>query len=258
MTYCVGIMVDEGLVFTSDSRTNAGVDQLSTYSKLFTYGIEGERSFVIMTAGNLATTQAVIAQLSSDIKKGFLPNLYSVTDMVEAAEYVGQVSLAQQQKHSSMTGGGSLIDASATFIFGGQIIGEEPKLFMIYPAGNFISATVENPYQQIGEVKYGRPILDRIIVQSTSLEVAALCSLVSMDSTMRSNATVGPPVEVLIYARDSFSLQRRFCFTADNPYLVELTSLWDNKLKEAFHELHQYNWAQTGQGNCLQQQQQQQ
>jgi putative proteasome-type protease len=257
MTYCVGVMVDDGLVFASDSRTNAGVDQLSTYSKLFTYGIEGERSFIIMTAGNLATTQAVISQLASDIRKGFLPSLYSVADMVEAAEYVGHVSQAQQQKHVSVASG-NLIDASASFIFGGQIRGEEPKLFMIYPAGNFISATVESPYQQIGEVKYGRPILDRIIVPSTPLEQAALCALVSMDSTMRSNATVGPPVEVLIYSRDSFSLQRRFCFTADNPYLIELTSLWDNKLKEAFHELHQYNWDETGHGGCLQTQHQQQ
>jgi putative proteasome-type protease len=257
MTYCVGILVNDGLVFASDSRTNAGVDQLSTYSKMFTYGIDGERSFIIMTAGNLATTQAVTSQLASDIKKGFLPNLHSVSDMVEAAEYVGQVSLAQQQKHVSVASG-SLIDASASFIFGGQIRGEEPKLFMIYPAGNFISSTAENPYQQIGEIKYGRPILDRIIVPSTPLKEAALCALVSMDSTMRSNATVGPPVEVLIYGRDSFMVNRRFCFTADNPYLQDLTSLWDNKLKEAFHELHQYNWDETGQGGCLQQQQLQQ
>lgn len=253
MTYCVGIMMDQGLVFVSDSRTNAGVDQLSTYSKMFTFGIDGERSFVLMTAGNLATTQAVTAQLASDIKKGFLPNLYSVTDMVEAAEYVGKVSLGQQQKHSSMAGG-SPIDASASFIFGGQIRGEEPKLFMIYPAGNFISATAENPYQQIGEVKYGRPILDRIIVSSTPLEEAALCAMVSMDSTMRSNATVGPPVEVTIYARDSFDLNRRFCFTADNPYLMELTSLWDNKLKQAFHELQPFNWDEPNRDGCKQQQ----
>ncbi len=253
MTYCVGMVMDEGLVFASDSRTNAGVDQLSTYSKMFTYGIDGERSFVLMTAGNLATTQAVTLQLASDIRKGNLPNLYSVTDMVEAAEYLGQVSLAQQQKHSSMASG-SPIDASASFIFGGQIRGEDPKLFMIYPAGNFISATAENPYQQIGEVKYGRPILDRIIVPSTRLEEAALCALVSMDSTMRSNATVGPPVEVTIYGRDTFHLNRRFCFTADNPYLVELTSLWDNKLKQAFHELHQFNWNESNRDGCKQQQ----
>jgi putative proteasome-type protease len=253
MTYCVGIMVDDGLVFASDSRTNAGVDQLSTYSKMFTYGIDGQRSFVLLTAGNLATTQAVTAKLKGDIKKGSLPNLHSVNDMVEAAEYVGQVSLAQQQKHVSIVGGNA-IDPSASLILGGQIAGSRPAIFMIYPAGNFISSTQENPYQQIGEIKYGRPILDRILVPQTPLEEAALCALVSMDSTMRSNATVGPPVEVLIYQRDSFQLGRRFCFPADDPYLAELKSIWDNKLKEAFHELHQYNWNESGQGVCVQQQ----
>jgi putative proteasome-type protease len=245
-------MVNDGLVFASDSRTNAGVDQLSIYSKMFTYGVEGERSFVIMTAGNLATTQAVTAQLSGDIRKGILPNLNSVCDMVEAAEYVGQVSLVQQQKHASVAGGNT-IDSSATFIFGGQIGNEAPVIFMIYPAGNFISSTTESPYQQIGEIKYGRPILDRIIVPQTPLEEAALCALVSMDSTMRSNATVGPPVEVLIYGRDTFTLKRRFCFPADDPYLSDLKSIWDSKLKQAFHELHQYNWNETGQGGCTSQ-----
>lgn len=250
MTYCVAILVDEGLVFASDSRTNAGVDQLATYSKMFTFGIEGERSFFILTAGNLATTQSVIAQINNDIKKGFLPNLYSVGDMVEAAEYVGQVSLSQQQKHVTAVAGNN-IDASASFIVGGQMLNEPPAISLIYPAGNFISATTENPYQQIGEIKYGRPILDRIITQQTPLEEAALCALVSMDSTMRSNATVGPPVEVLIYQRDTFSAQRRFCFSADDPYLTELKTIWDEKLKEAFHELHHYNWNEPSRGGCL-------
>lgn len=249
MTYCVAIKIDEGLIFASDSRTNAGVDQLATYSKMFSYGIEGQRSFILLTAGNLATTQAVTSQIANDIKRGFLPNLYSVSDMVEAAEYIGQLSVAQQQKHA-VGGANAGIDASASFILGGQVANDEPALFMIYPAGNFINATPESPYQQIGEVKYGRPILDRIIDRSTSLEEAALCALVSMDSTMRSNATVGPPVEVLIYRRDSFDIGRRFCFSADNPYLGELKMAWDEKIKEAFHELHRFNWSEPTQNGC--------
>lgn len=249
MTYCLAITVREGLVFASDSRTNAGVDQLATYSKMFTFGTEGERAFVLLTAGNLATTQSVIAQIKRDIKQAFLPNLNSCSDMVEAAEYIGQISLVQQQKHAGAVAGNP-IDASASFILGGQIAGAPPAVFMIYPAGNFITATPENPYQQIGEIKYGRPILDRIITEETHLEEAALCALVSMDSTMRSNATVGPPIEVLIYERDALRFDRRFCFQANDPYLLGLKTAWDQKLKEAFSELHRYNWSEPTQGEC--------
>jgi putative proteasome-type protease len=240
MTYCVAITVDKGLVFASDSRTNAGVDHLSTYTKMFTFGKEGERAFVVLTAGNLATTQSVIAQLKRDIKQGNVPNFNSVEDMTEAAEYLGQLSSAQQQKHVQ-TSAGSSFDASASFILGGQIAGENHRVFMIYPEGNFITATPENPYQQIGEIKYGKPILDRIISRETSLEEAALCALVSMDSTMRSNATVGPPIDVLLYEKDSLSVRRRFIFQADDPYLLELKAAWDQKIKEAFAELHSFN-----------------
>jgi putative proteasome-type protease len=245
MTYCLAITVEQGLVFASDSRTNAGVDHLSTYSKMFTFGAEGERAFVVLTAGNLATTQSVVAQLKRDIKYGNDPNLNTVDDLIEAAEYLGQVSSSQQQKHVT-TAAGASFDASATFILGGQIRGAPPGILMIYPEGNFISATVENPYQQIGEIKYGKPILDRIITQKTSLQEAALCSLVSMDSTMRSNARVGPPIEVLIYENDSLHLNRRFSFSADDPYLLELKVAWDQKLKEAFCELHRISWSEPG------------
>jgi putative proteasome-type protease len=234
-------MVDQGLVLASDSRTNAGVDQLSTYSKMFTFGIDGERAFVVLNAGNLATTQAVITQIKRDIKQMTPVNLFSVTDMNEAAEYLGQVSQTQQNKTLSSTAG-SNIDASASFILGGQIAGGRPEVFMIYSAGNFIAATKENPYQQIGEVKYGKPILDRIINAQTSLEQAATCAMLSMDSTMRSNATVGPPIEVLIYERDSLVLNRRFAFKADDPYLIGIKQAWDLKIKEAFSELLPYEW----------------
>ncbi len=241
MTYCVAVRVDEGLVFVSDSRTNAGVDHISTYSKMFTFGREGERSFVVLTAGNLATTQSVIQQIKRDIKQGINPNLMDVADMTEAAEYVGQLSASQQQKHSTAVAGGGF-DASASFILGGQIAGGTHRVYMIYPEGNFIKATAESPYQQIGEVKYGKPILDRIITRETPLEEATLAGLVSMDSTMRSNATVGPPIDVLLYEKDSFRLDRRFSLEADDPYLLEIKAAWDEKLKQAFAELRRYTW----------------
>jgi putative proteasome-type protease len=243
MTYCLAVTVDKGMVFASDSRTNAGVDHLSTYTKMFTFGHEGERAFVVLTAGNLATTQSVIAQLKRDIKQGNQPNFNSVQDLTEAAEYLGQLSSAQQQKHVQTSAGPSF-DASASFLLGGQIAGGPHGVFMIYPEGNFITATPENPYQQIGEIKYGKPILDRIIKRETSLEEAALCALVSMDSTMRSNATVGPPIDVLIYEKDGLSVGRHYVFQADDPYLLELKAAWDQKLKEAFSELHRFTWSE--------------
>jgi len=167
----------------------------------------------------------------------------TVESMTEAAEYIGQLSSSQQQKHSTAVAGGGF-DASASFILGGQVAGSSPRVYMIYPEGNFIKATAENPYQQIGEIKYGKPILDRIITRETSLEEAALAALVSMDSTMRSNATVGPPIDVLIYEKDSFSLGRHFTLQADDPYLLEIKAAWDEKLKEAFAELRRVNWSE--------------
>ena len=241
MTYCVAVRVDKGLVFVSDSRTNAGIDHLSTYSKMFTFGRPGERAFVVLTAGNLATTQSVIQQIKRDIKQGKSPSLMTVETMTEAAEYIGHLSSSQQQKHSTAVAGAGF-DASASFILGGQIAGSSHRVYMIYPEGNFIKATAENPYQQIGEIKYGKPILDRIISRETSLEEAALAGLVSMDSTMRSNATVGPPIDVLIYEKDSFKLNRHFTLQADDPYLLEIKSAWDEKIKEAFAELRRVTW----------------
>jgi putative proteasome-type protease len=244
MTYCVAITVNEGLVFASDSRTNAGVDQLSTYSKMFRFEDVGDRVFVLLTAGNLATSQAVVSQLRHDLKQNNEPNLRTAEHLIQAAEYVGSVSLGQQQKHHSEAAGSS-IDTSASFILGGQIAGGRAKIFMIYPEGNFISATEETPYQQIGEIKYGKPILDRIVRPETSLEDAALCALVSMDSTMRSNATVGPPIEVLIYRDNSLQFDQQTTFAADDPYLSSLASNWETALGAAFKKLPQYDWRGT-------------
>lgn len=236
MTYCVAITVDAGLVFCSDSRTNAGVDQISTYSKMYHYGIDGQRQFVIMSAGNLATTQAVISRIKKDIKELAPINLGNVETMNDAADYVGELSRAEQEKHTT---GGSVFEAS--FILGGQITGDKPRLMMIYPQGNHITTSKDTPYLQIGESKYGKPILDRILKPETGLDTSAMCALVSMDSTMRSNLTVGPPIELMLCSTDSFMLQHNR-FDEDDEYLRELKRSWDARIAEAFLQLPSINW----------------
>lgn len=240
MTYCLAISVKRGLVFTSDSRTNAGIDHVSTYSKMHTFGRDGERQFVLLSAGNLATTQGVVARLQRDIREGWEQNLFTVRDLTEAGDYVGSVSRAQQTK---VTGGGSAFEAS--FILGGQIGEEPPDILLIYPEGNHIRATEETPYLQIGESKYGKPILDRIIASATTLDQAALCALVSMDSTMRSNVTVGPPIELMVYHRDSLAPGEHLRLDHDSHYLRELKKSWEEGLKQAFRGLPPINWARA-------------
>ena len=236
MTYCVSIHVNEGLVFLSDSRTNAGVDQLSTFSKMFTFSVDGERSIVILTAGNLATTQAVIKRIGRDIDESAEDNLLAIESIDTVAAYVGKLNHDQQSKHANKAAGTKL-DVSASFILGGQIVGSMPELYLIYPEGNFIAATEQTPYHQIGEVKYGKPILDRIITADTTLQDAALCGLVSMDSTMRSNATVGPPIELLLYREDSLRLDCRRQYERDDQYLLSLRKAWEEELARGFRAL---------------------
>jgi putative proteasome-type protease len=237
MTYCLAIKLNAGLVFVSDSRTNAGVDQISTYSKMHTFGIDGQRQFCLLTAGNLATSQGIVNQLKHDINQGMPMSLMTMKTLEDAADYVGQVSVMQQQK----TGGGP--DFEASIIFGGQIQGAPPDVVLIYPQGNHISTSRTTPFLQIGESKYGKPILDRIIAPETALHTAVLCGLVSMDSTMRSNVTVGPPIEVLAYATDSYVLKNRLALDEDSDYLRELKRNWDARLKDAFRSLPHPAWA---------------
>jgi putative proteasome-type protease len=237
MTYCLAIKLNAGLVFVSDSRTNAGVDQISTYSKMHTFGINGQRQFCLLTAGNLATSQGIVNQLKHDINQGMPMSLMTMKTLEDAADYVGQVSVMQQQK----TGGGP--DFEASIIFGGQIQGAPPDVVLIYPQGNHISTSRTTPFLQIGESKYGKPILDRIIAPETALHTAVLCGLVSMDSTMRSNVTVGPPIEVLAYATDSYVLKNRLALDEDSDYLRELKRNWDARLKDAFRSLPHPAWA---------------
>lgn len=231
MTYCVAINVAEGITFCSDSRTSAGVDQINTYSKMFRFGQDGNRQFVILAAGNLATTQGVIAKLSKDIANQARINLNTVTDMGEAADYLGQISVEQQNK----TGGGQLYEAS--FLFGGQILGAPPQLMLVYPQGNYIKSSRQTPFLQIGESKYGKPILDRIIADDTDLNTAALCSIVSMDSTMRSNLTVGPPIEIQLYHANSLMAGEYYHLEEDSEYLRRIHQIWNERMLESFASL---------------------
>jgi len=238
MTYCVAIRVKAGIVFCSDSRTNAGIDQVSTYRKMYRFGTEGERQFAVLNAGNLATTQGVIAKIKRDIKEEKKHSLMTVANVGEAADYIGELSVNQQSKH---TASGATYEAS--FIVGGQVGDGKHQIALVYPQGNHITSSAETPYLQIGESKYGKPILDRILTVDTTLETAALCALVSMDSTMRSNLTVGPPIELQIYETDSLHLNRYWRFTEDSEYLRELHRAWDAKLTDAFRQLPPVNWS---------------
>ena len=231
MTYCVAISVGAGMVFCSDSRTNAGVDQISTYSKMFRFELGPERNFVVLTAGNLATTQSTMAQLKKDIRQQSAVNLSTVLSVGDAADYLGEVSKAVQDRHGLSSQGGF----QASFILGGQIAGMEHRIVLIYPEGNHITSSKDTPYLQIGEHKYGKPILDRILNNDTPLETAAICAVVSMDSTMRSNLTVGPPIEVQLYHANSFQLQPYYRLDEGSEYLRNVKRNWDARLKEAFN-----------------------
>lgn len=245
MTYCLALTVDAGLIFASDSRTNAGADQVSTYSKLHTFERPGERVFVLLTAGNLATTQAVLGRLRRDIEDGAALSLYTVRDMAGAAEYLGRINREEQEKHGeALTRAG--FTAEASFILGGQLHQQPPELLLVYPQGNFITTSAQTRYLQIGESKYGKPILDRIITRDTPLGDAARCALVSIDSTMRSNVTVGPPLEVIVYERDRLHFEHYLCLEADDPYLADLKAAWDDNIRRAFRDLPRFDWESAG------------
>jgi putative proteasome-type protease len=246
MTYCLGIALNSGLVFASDSRTNAGSDQVSQYGKMHTMGIEGERQFVLLSAGNLATTQAVLTHIRHELTDNPECHLCQARYMDEVADYIGAISREQQMRYTEAEGASAGFSPSVSFILGGQIRGEPPTLHLIYPEGNHITTSRATPYLQIGETKYGKPILDRVIDPETSLEDAARCALVSMDSTMQSNVTVGPPVEVLIYETDSLVQRRYMRFDEHHPYYFELRTKWADNIRTAFNALPPFNWESAG------------
>ncbi len=241
MTYCLAIQLEEGLVFCSDSRTNAGPDRLSTFSKMHRFEISAERQMVLLSAGNLATTQAVVGTLRRDLAAEAELSFATVPHLAAGADYVGMLSRSIQKKYAP-GGEEAGFNAEATFILGGQIKGLAPELYLIYAEGNHIHPSAQNPYLQIGEVKYGRPILDRIVRGNIKHEIAMRCALVSMDSTLRSNATVGPPVELLYMARDQIDGPHKYhSFNQNDPYLRAVRKAWNEEIVRAFGNLPSLN-----------------
>ena len=239
MTYCLSIATDAGLVFVSDSRTNAGVDAVSTYSKMYGFGVPGDRQFTILTSGNLATSQSVISRIKKDLKLDGT-HLFNIEHMTDVAEYIGEISRNEQGKTKSAE-----INVESYFLVGGQIGEQRHAVYMVYPQGNYISTSQDTTYLQIGESKYGKPILDRILSPGVSLETAAMCALVSMDSTMRSNLTVGPPIELSIYEAGSLEPGRYYRFDEDSEYLRQLKRSWEQALQDAFKNLPPVAWSAT-------------
>ena len=250
MTYCVGYWLEEGLVLASDSRTNAGVDYISTYSKMHVFQPGPDRLFVLLAAGSLATTQAVVSTIRRDLDQGFEMSEASRGDLrhcdylFEAAAYVGRVSVAaQKQNEAELRSAGS--SSQATFILGGQIGSEPHGLYLIYPQGNAIMATRETPYLQIGESKYGKPPLDNVGHTNLSLDDAAKLCVMSQVLTQRSNLTVGPPFELAVIPRGTLAIERRLHLEADHPMLTEMIDIWSDAQREALYRLPALPWQQS-------------
>ena len=244
MTYCIGMLLDEGVVLLADSRTNAGVDQISTFRKMTIFEKAGERAIVLLSSGNLAITQSLISMLQESIRaNGERPSLMNVPNLFEAARHVGDALRVVFLRDADALKAFS-IEFSAGFILGGQIAGEPPRLFNIYAAGNFIEATAETPYFQIGESKYGKPIIDRVLKRISSISHAVKCALISMDSTLRSNLSVGPPIDLLLYRRDSLQVGLRQRLEDDDPYLNRVRTYWNDSLRNALQNLPDPGWLQ--------------
>ncbi len=241
MTYCVAMCLDEGLVCLSDSRTNAGVDHINTFRKMTVFERAGDRVLVLMSAGNLAITQSVVNILREHAAAQDRQSLWNAPTLFECARLVGDtIRRVHQRDAEALQEFG--VEFNAAFILCGQIADEPPRLFSIYAAGNFIEASGDTPYFQIGESKYGKPILDRVVSCRTSLDEAAKCALISMDSTIRSNLSVGLPLDLLIYTRDSLKVTRHVNIDADNPYFEMIHNQWGSSLRRVFAELPDPDW----------------
>ncbi len=237
MTYCVGLRLDRGLVLMSDTRTNAGVDSVSTFRKMHKWVVPGERVLVLLAAGNLASTQAVVSLLDERSKAPAdrAPSILETPSMYQSARLIGNTI---KEVVENSTPAGQRADAfSASFILGGQIKGTEPRLFMIYPEGNFIEANADTPFFQIGETKYGKPIIVRAYNPTMSFAEAAKLLMVSFDSTLRANLSVGMPLDMLFYERDTYDVAFEKRIEADDAYFKSISEGWSTALREAFKSL---------------------
>ena len=244
MTYCIGIKLDAGLVFLSDSRTNAGLDQIGTFRKMMVYEAAGDRFMVMLSSGNLSISQSVreLLQVEKLDNGNAVPlTIWNATSMFDAARVLGSaVRRVYEQDGASLKQTG--VDFNTSMIFGGQIRGEAMRLFLVYSAGNFIEATRETCYFQIGESKYGKPVLDRMLTPATPLDEAAKCALVSMDSTLKSNLSVGLPLDLLVYERERFQTQQIACIDEHNAYFHMIRSSWGQKLRQVFESIEDPHW----------------
>ena len=245
MTYCVAIKLNAGLVFLSDSRTNAGLDQISTFRKMIVYEKADDRFMVLLSAGNLSISQSVreILQVErlkeSEGDEGV--TIWNAKSMFDAARVLGSaIRRVHDRDADSLKQAG--VDFNVSLIFGGQIKGEGMRLFQVYSAGNFIEATPETPYFQVGESKYGKPVLDRVITPTTPLDEAAKCALVSMDSTLKSNLSVGLPLDMVVYEANTFQTDKVVCIDENNPYFKMLHGSWGQKLREVFDSIEDPMW----------------
>jgi putative proteasome-type protease len=244
MTYCVAAVVEDGIVFASDSRTSAGPDNIAMFSKMMVWEVVGERVIVVLSSGNLATTQSVISLLkmrSRDENRKPMPNgVLGVKKMYEIAELIGATLREVVNRERSVRENG--VDIDCSFIVGGQIDHHTPRLFRIYPEGNFIEASADTNFFQIGETKYGKPIIDRVVRHSTPLKEVAKAFLVSFDSTMRSNLTVGLPIDLLAYERDAGKITYRRRFNNGDAYFSKISGIWSAGLRRAFGEVPDVPW----------------
>jgi len=242
MTYCVGMQLNAGLIFMSDTRTNAGVDNISIFRKMYSWEVPGERVITIMSAGNLATTQSVISQLEERDKRPQerRPSLLRAPTMFQVVNIIGE-TLRETIRSGALSGASAESQFGATFIVGGQIKGMPPRLFLIYPEGNFIESTADTPFFQSGETKYGRPILVRAYEPDMSFADAAKLLMVSFDSTLKANLSVGLPFDMQIVPVDECRIGYSTRIQSDDPYFSEISKSWGNALKQAFRSLPPYD-----------------
>ena len=241
MTYCVALKLNEGIVFASDTRTNAGIDQISSFRKMRVFNRPGDRTIVMMSSGNLSITQNAINLLEKNANNHAIPNLWNVDSLFDVAQLLGH-SLREIRQCDGVFLAQNNIDPGANFIVGGQIGAEPMRLFMVYSEGNFIEAMDETPYFQIGETKYGKPIIDRVVNPNTSLGEALKCILVSFDSTMRSNLSVGLPIDLACYLKDSLNLTDTYQIREDDPCFRAISRGWGEGLRQVFSALPDPEW----------------
>jgi putative proteasome-type protease len=248
VTYCVGIKLDAGLVFASDSRTNAGLDHISTFRKMMVYERPGDRFMVLLSAGNLSLAQSVreilqVTQMPAEDQYAEPLTIWSARSMFDAARLLG-VAMRKVAERDAIALQHAGLDFNVSMILGGQIKGEAMRMFLVYSAGNFIEATRETCYFQIGESKYGKPVLDRLLTPEAALEDGTKCALLSMDETMKSNLSVGLPIDLAVYRESALESSDIFCVDEHNPYYTLVHNTWGERLRNAFESLEAPTWGE--------------